>query len=341
VDLSVVIPTLDGASRLRETLAGIGRAAASSGGLEVIVVDDGSPTAVEDMLGSVPGEVPTRFVRLPENRGRGPACNAGVQAARGRVILILDDDMTVGQDTLVGHLRVHEEGASRVAVLGRIDTKPDLLDHPYGKCFAREESERHGRLRRRADDVAFQDCLTGHFSIRRDLLLEVGGYNNDFSRYGFEDIELAWRLKRQGVRLRYVDRLTTLHRSAHANFTTACRRHREAGAMAVLFARAASDPDVDAFLRVAGMRPGEEHGRFRRTLARAHQLTRSIPRPLRTPLLLGARIGVLVGRPLLPDRWLCASYIVVRDMHFAAGMADVLELENGVPESGEGHSPHR
>jgi hypothetical protein len=89
--VSVIIPTHNRASLLREALAsvesqqGIGRAY----DLEIIVVDDASSDETPQIARAHAG---VRYLRLPINRGLPAARNAGVQASRGRYLAFLDDD---------------------------------------------------------------------------------------------------------------------------------------------------------------------------------------------------------------------------------------------------------
>jgi len=59
---------------------------------EVLVVDDASVTATEEVVARFPG---VRYLRQPENRGPGAARNRGIDEANGDWILILDDDDTL------------------------------------------------------------------------------------------------------------------------------------------------------------------------------------------------------------------------------------------------------
>lgn len=89
--ISVVVPAYNEAGRIGDVLRSI---AASSLVDEVIVVDDGSDdgTAEEADL------FPVRVVRLPENRGKASALDAGISEARNDTFLFLDADL-VGLET--------------------------------------------------------------------------------------------------------------------------------------------------------------------------------------------------------------------------------------------------
>jgi dolichyl-phosphate beta-glucosyltransferase len=95
--LSVVVPAYNEALRLPRTLQQI-RAFADglSGGVEVIVVDDGSTDGTSALVQAVAATDPRiRLVRLAENQGKGGAVRAGVAAAVGECILFTDADGSI------------------------------------------------------------------------------------------------------------------------------------------------------------------------------------------------------------------------------------------------------
>jgi dolichyl-phosphate beta-glucosyltransferase len=97
---TIIVPAFDEAPRIGATVAAV-RAAlgalADDGGLEVIVVDDGS---TDDTADRALGAGTDQIVVLPENRGKGAAIRAGVAAARGRTIAFTDADLAYSPDQL-------------------------------------------------------------------------------------------------------------------------------------------------------------------------------------------------------------------------------------------------
>lgn len=86
--VSAVIPTYDRGAFLGEAIASaLGQTYPV---LEVVVVDDGSPMPHEAMREGIDPRV--RYLRLPTNQGANAARNAGIAAARGDVVAMLDDD---------------------------------------------------------------------------------------------------------------------------------------------------------------------------------------------------------------------------------------------------------
>ncbi|MGD9840724.1 MAG: glycosyltransferase family 2 protein [Candidatus Bipolaricaulis sp.] len=85
--VSAIIPAFNEAERIAAVLAPLTSSPAVD---EVIVVDDGST----DATSAEAERFGVRVVRLPENRGKAAAMAAGVEEARGDVLLFLDADLT-------------------------------------------------------------------------------------------------------------------------------------------------------------------------------------------------------------------------------------------------------
>lgn len=66
---------------------------------QCLIVDDGSSTPVSTLVEAM-GDARFEFVRLEENRGRGHARQRGLEAARGRLLAVLDADDWMYPDRL-------------------------------------------------------------------------------------------------------------------------------------------------------------------------------------------------------------------------------------------------
>lgn len=107
---SVVIPALDEAPRIGDTVAAVRGALAEmdvDGGVEVIVVDDGSTDATADAALAAGAD---QVVVLPANRGKGAAVRAGLAAARGRTVAFTDADLSYSPDQLRSVIAAVEDG---------------------------------------------------------------------------------------------------------------------------------------------------------------------------------------------------------------------------------------
>ncbi len=129
--LTVVVPAFREPERIGETVATLRRELADvdrDGGLEVVVVDDGSGDATADAALAAGA---TQVVVLPENRGKGAAVRAGVAASRGRVVAFTDADLAydpphlrtllerveAGWDVVIGNRRHPESRVARASGL--------------------------------------------------------------------------------------------------------------------------------------------------------------------------------------------------------------------------------
>jgi glycosyltransferase involved in cell wall biosynthesis len=169
--------------------------------MDVIVVDDGSP---------VPLKAPN-VIRAPEGGwGRAWAVQAGLEAATGDVVLVLDADMV--PEHVDKHMRWHHL-ADYLVVLGWIDftasplpTPEDLLRKPYEELFDLAEQRHdwaeqiiaeHDGLRTAPNSLAGHVHVGATASYRRDFLIAAGGL--DTSLVLAEDTELGYRLTQAGA----------------------------------------------------------------------------------------------------------------------------------------------
>jgi hypothetical protein len=104
---SVVIATYNRARDLRDTLQSLAGLDAD-GPWEVIVVDNNSPDDTRQVVASMAAGFPVelRYV-FEREQGRSPALNAGIRAARGRIIATTDDDVRVERCRSGGLSRPH------------------------------------------------------------------------------------------------------------------------------------------------------------------------------------------------------------------------------------------
>jgi dolichyl-phosphate beta-glucosyltransferase len=109
VRLSVVVPAYreerigTTVTRLRKELIDIDEA----GGLEIVVVDDGSGDGTAEAAESAGADV---VIGQPTNRGKGAAVRAGMLAARGRTVAFTDADLSYAPDQVLRLLHEVEQG---------------------------------------------------------------------------------------------------------------------------------------------------------------------------------------------------------------------------------------
>lgn len=173
MDISVIIPTLNEAAAIGETL----RRLRSSGSCEVIVVDGGSDDGTPELAR------PQADMVLSAGRGRATQMNVGARVASGQVLLFLHADTVLPPDfpaLLENALR------NPRVVGGRFDVRLDA----EGWLFRLVETLMN--LRSRLSRIATGDQA---IFVRSRTFLELGGYREAEL---MEDLELSYRLKRRG-----------------------------------------------------------------------------------------------------------------------------------------------
>lgn len=201
--ISAVVPTYRGASRLARHLPGVLASLARSGEtFELIVVDDGGGG-----LGALPAEA--RLLALSENRGYGPAVSAGAREARGERLLILNDDVELEPDT-VRILSRHLE-PTVFAVVPRIVSPLAACGDEGGKtaAFAAGMLE----VLEAPADAAHPTLYPVGCCVLcvRATFLELGGYDETYAPFFWEDVELGYRAWRRGLRVLHVPSASCRH----------------------------------------------------------------------------------------------------------------------------------
>jgi glycosyltransferase involved in cell wall biosynthesis len=199
VRVSVVIPTFRRRESVVRALAALRHQTLSPAQYEVIVAVDGSDDGTYELVSGMEAPFGLRGIWC-DHRGRAGACNAGIAAARGDLIVVLDDDMEPSPDLLGAHVRAHD-GHDRRAVMGAVPITI-LSSDPGVVRFVGEKFNAHlDALATPGYPLKLKDFYTGNFSIRAAVLREVGYYDEEFREYGNEDLELAVRLRRNGVEI--------------------------------------------------------------------------------------------------------------------------------------------
>jgi glycosyltransferase involved in cell wall biosynthesis len=187
--ISVVIPAYNGGTQLDECLNALMRLGTAPS--EIIVVDDGSTD------GSIKRAAGHGVVRILETSGRqGPAAarNIGAQAATGDILFFLDADVCVHEDATERLAAVFADPTID-AVIGSYDDDPSSRDFlsQYKNlmhCFVHQNA--------RSDASTF---WSGCGAIRREVFLEMSGFDASYKRPAIEDIELGYRLCNAGRRI--------------------------------------------------------------------------------------------------------------------------------------------
>lgn len=148
------------------------------GSFEVIVVVDGSRDGSAQSLRELGTPFPLTVLEQP-NQGAASARNRGATAARGEILLFLDDDMEAHPRLLDEHDRSHEEGAD--VVLGHIPLHPEAPPSFLSRVVKRWADRRAQRLSTPGANLTLRDLLTGQISLPRAIFYSVGRFDTKFT----------------------------------------------------------------------------------------------------------------------------------------------------------------
>lgn len=209
---SIIIPTKNKLSRLCLVLRSLELQVDDS--IEVIVVFDGCNQETINGFNSIKLSYnPVQIVNT-ESLGCGRARNAGIRAAHGKIVIFLDDDRIPDNDFIERHIKRHLQ--RHFAVIGeRLNVKyseeqlvnfckNNFID--IGDMKKRSTKESKDSLKKIARKILGQTLdsvtfTTGNSSVERDDLLKAGMFDEAFSGWGMEDVDLGYRLVSNGVKI--------------------------------------------------------------------------------------------------------------------------------------------
>jgi GT2 family glycosyltransferase len=197
--LSVVIPTYNGRALLERCLASLDRHAPP--GVEILVVDDASTDGTADWIAAQYPAV--RLIRMGENGGFCTTANAGLAAAKGDFVQLLNNDTEVTEgwfDAALAPFRDPTVGS--VAPLVLVQSDPDRVDSAGDSYafFGWPTKRGHGQAaidwaNRPADRVFGASGAAAIY--RASALRQSGLLDPSFGSY-YEDVDLAFRLRWAG-----------------------------------------------------------------------------------------------------------------------------------------------
>lgn len=183
--LSVVIATKDRADYLDRALQSFGKQLGAPS-FELVVVDNGSTDRTADVVERARSGAPFPITYLYEREpNRGAARNRGIAAASGYLVLFCDDDVYAPPGLLAAHEAAHV--TSNLVVNGPIlnvssyDERPRPSLANFSRAF-------------------FCTC---NVSVPKAALDALGGFDERFRLYGWEDTELGVRLRERGMRWKF------------------------------------------------------------------------------------------------------------------------------------------
>jgi GT2 family glycosyltransferase len=167
---------------------------------EVVVIDDGST----DRTAEIAQQYDVRLIRTP-NEGLSAARNEGLKAARGELIAYIDDDAYADRDWL-SHLAWAFKSGGYAGVGGPNVPPVDVAATAALVALAPGGPTHVLRSDEEAEHIPGCNC-----AFRTDALRQVSGFDGRF-RIAGDDVDVCWRLHREGLSLGFSPGAVVWHR---------------------------------------------------------------------------------------------------------------------------------
>ncbi|MEX2343380.1 MAG: glycosyltransferase family 2 protein [Steroidobacteraceae bacterium] len=197
--LSLIIITRNRREELNKTLVSIKQQDAD---FELVIVDNGSTDGTADMVRVAYGGAV--IIELAENEGVSGGRNRGLEAARGDLLVFLDDDATFAAPDALSRMR------------RRFMDGPELGILATNSYLTETGEPERAAIPRRDKRIFVTDYESSYFcgvgfAVRREVFEKVGSFFVPYI-YGCEELDFSWRAVDKGYRIVWAADIVVLHR---------------------------------------------------------------------------------------------------------------------------------
>lgn len=196
---------------------------------EAVVIDDGSTDGTRDFIQGVNTnyEMKYFFLERTENSCRSLARNEGLRRADGKIAVYIDDDILVNSNYLKELERFYAYYENLAVIGTRIELPPiaddadvpdweDTVWEAYKKADSKYLEIRYQTLNSlsynlSAHRLPWALVFSCNLAVPTATLRELGGFDEEFKGWGYEDIELGYRLYEAGVKIVVNSKLEVMH----------------------------------------------------------------------------------------------------------------------------------
>lgn len=213
--ISVIICTYNGTATLRPCLESLQRLRHTS--FEVLLIDDGSTEDIASIASDLPA---VRYLRQ-EHAGLSAARNLGMREARGEILAYTDDDCLADEDWLT-HIAAGFDDPQWVACGG-----PNIPPAPRNQAEAIVAAAPGAPAHVMLNDAEAEHLPGCNLTIRKAALEAIGGFRVGYRTAG-DDVDVCWRLREAGGRLRFMPGAMVWHHRRRS-FSAYLRQQRGYG----------------------------------------------------------------------------------------------------------------
>lgn len=214
--VSIVIPNYNGESLLKKNLPVVIAAAEvyankTKNEVEIIVIDDASTDASASIISNFQFPVSNfKFIRSKKNLGFSSTVNKGVEEARGEIIVLLNTDVSPQENFLIPLLEHFDD--QKVFAVGSMDKSIENGKEVLrGRGIGRWE---RGFMLHKAGSLDKANSLWasgGSSAFRRATWNMLGGLDELFNPFYWEDIDISYRALKSGYKVLFEKKSIVVH----------------------------------------------------------------------------------------------------------------------------------
>ncbi len=204
--ISIIVPCYNQKNTINLLIASLENQTLTKSEFEVIISDDASTDESVEILKNYKGKLQLVPVYAKEHGGRAKARNSAIKKARGQFILFIDGDMTADPELLDQHLS-HIKNSPNLVCIGKKIPSKELQDDTLSWY----------RITRGAHKCRVQEALparyfeTGNTSMSLEMIKRAGLFNEDYTSWGGEDVEMGYQLRKTGAIIYLIPDAITYH----------------------------------------------------------------------------------------------------------------------------------
>ncbi|MGC8874753.1 MAG: polyprenol monophosphomannose synthase, partial [Chloroflexia bacterium] len=165
MDVSVVVPTFNEAEALPELVRRLFAALGASGReAEMVIVDDSSPDGTGQIAETLARQYPVRVLHRPPRSGLASAVLEGLTHAAGRILVVMDADLSHPPEVVPRLVEAIESGAE-LAIASRYIPGGGVGTWPWHRRLVSRVANLLAR-----PFVPIRDATSGFFALRREVI---------------------------------------------------------------------------------------------------------------------------------------------------------------------------
>lgn len=230
---SVIIPTYNRSALLKQTLNTLLKQDISKEKFEVIVIDDGSTDNTEYVVNEYKNKLNIKYYKQEHNGFRVASIrNIGIKKSEGDICIFVDSGVLIKSNGISSNIKTHKCNEN-IAVIGYMygfdeyNENEEIINKMHidslnvdGYIEELEKKEiydlREKLYSKLGDDIdkwpaPWAIFWTGYASVKRDLLISVGMFDENFNSWGGEDVDLALNLYIHHVKFVLNRELKSIH----------------------------------------------------------------------------------------------------------------------------------